>query len=183
MNKIITPKNVNKMICAVIPFLFCTISHAYLTVRTAKEIQSNLPSLSTEIEQNIEYFEFFRLTIDGKNYYGNQVAKMPLSFPYPFKHKMTITPNLEQYIDGDELGYLAIQSPAKITWYDANSGTFCALAKEGKYYPYNIKISGHLILAFKYGILFINHYLNNSVIKQPSIMYTNEVSHAPMGKR
>ncbi|OCG18574.1 MULTISPECIES: hypothetical protein [unclassified Gilliamella] len=190
MNKIITKKNFNKIVSGLYPFLFCTMSHAYLTAKTAQEIQGNLPSLSTEIEKNIEDLELFGLTVDGKNYYGNEIDQISLSAAYPFKNKIAIAPikqpNLDQYIDidGDELGYLAIQPPAKITWYYTNSknkivefiptdsDTFCSLAKGGKFGPYKIKISGDLILTSKYGIPLTNQYPNNRITKHPSKTYT-----------
>ncbi|OCG13861.1 hypothetical protein A9G24_07065 [Gilliamella sp. App6-5] len=190
MSKIITKTNFNRIVSGLSPFLFSTMSYADLTAKTIKDIQGSVPSLSPQVEQNIEDLDLFGLIVDGKNYYGNEIAQLPISVAYPFKNQIKIAPmkqpNAEQYIDidGDELGYLAINSPAKITWYYTNSknkmvefiptdsDTFCSLAKEGKFGPYNIKISADLILTSKYGVPLTNQYPNNRITKHPSKTYT-----------
>ncbi|MWP60969.1 hypothetical protein [Gilliamella sp. Pas-s25] len=190
MSKIITPKNLNRIVTGLSPFIFSTMSYANLTAKTTKEIQGTAPLLSPIIEQHIEELSLFGVNVGGKNYYGNEIAQIPISPAYPFKNQIQIAPiqqpNIEQYldIDGDELGYLVTQTSPKMVWYYTNDknqlvefipknfDTFCSLAKEGKFGPYKIKISSDLILTSKYGIPFTNQYPNERVTKQPSMTYT-----------
>ncbi|NUF49682.1 hypothetical protein [Gilliamella sp. ESL0250] len=190
MSKIITKTNFNRVVSGLSPLLFSTMSYAELTAKTINDIQGTAPSLSPQVEQNIEDLDLFGLMVDGKNYYGNEIAQLPISAAYPFKNQIKIAPmkqpNAEQYIDidGDELGDLVTQTSPQIVWYytngknqlvefiPKNSDTLCSLAKEGKFGPYKIKISADLTLTSKYGDPFINQYPNNKVTKHPAKIYT-----------
>jgi hypothetical protein len=190
MSKLVTKKNVSKIVYGLSPFFFSTEIDAQLTAQTIKSIEGASPSLSSQLEENIEDLELFGLAVDGKNYYGNKVTHLPISSAYPLKNQIKIAPikqpDSQQYldVDGDELGYLATPSPQQMVWYytdtekqiveftPTESDTLCSLAKEGKFGPYKIKLSGDLILTSKYGTPFTKQYPNSKTTKQPSKIYT-----------
>ncbi|OCG26111.1 hypothetical protein A9G28_07945 [Gilliamella sp. Fer1-1] len=190
MSKIINKKNFNKIVFGLSPFFFSAEIYAQLTAKTSKVIEGDLPSLSPQIEKNIEDLELFGLAVDGENYYGNKVTRLPISSAYPLKNQIKVAPirqpDTQEYldVDGDELGYLATQSAPQMIWYytdtekqlveftPTKSDTLCSLAKEGKFGPYKIKVSGDLILTSKYGTPFTNQYPNSKVAKHPSKTYT-----------
>ncbi|OCG18573.1 MULTISPECIES: hypothetical protein [unclassified Gilliamella] len=183
-------KFLKTMVYTIYLLQFSTISHAALSTKSTLTIQGNKPKLSDTIENNIEDFELFGLTLDGKNYYGDEVRNMPLPVSYSFLDRIQIAPLKQpddsQYldIDGDELGILNTKEPPKITWYYTNqsnqlveftptkSDTFCSLAKNKKLAPYKVKISADLILSSKYGDPKSYEYPNENIIKQPSKTYT-----------
>ncbi|WP_143421902.1 hypothetical protein [Gilliamella mensalis] len=161
-----------------------------MSTKSTLTIEGNRPKLSDAIENSIEDFELFGLTVDGKNYYGDEVNKMPIPVSYPFANRIRVAPLKQpddsQFldIDGDELDILNTKKSPNITWYYTNSSnqlveftpnksdTFCSLAKTEKYPPYKVKISADLILSSKYGIPNSNEYPNENIIQHPSKTYT-----------
>ncbi|OCG60992.1 hypothetical protein A9G41_07675 [Gilliamella sp. Nev5-1] len=190
MKKRITKRDFNKIISGLSPFFFSAEICAQLVAQTVKSIEGTPPSLSPQLEKNIEDLELFGLAVDNKNYYGNEVTQLPISSAYPLKSQIKIAPikqpDTQQYVDvdGDELGYLTTQSPPQMIWYytdtknqmveftPAKSDTLCSLAEEGKLGPYKIKILGDLILTSKYGNPSTKQYPNNKVTQHPSKTYT-----------
>ena len=51
---------------------FSTSSYGYFTAQTAQTIQGMRPSLSQEMEMNIDNLELFGLVIDDNIYYGHK---------------------------------------------------------------------------------------------------------------
>ncbi|NUF49685.1 hypothetical protein [Gilliamella sp. ESL0250] len=169
---------------------FTTIGYATLSAKTVHSIKGTKPKLSPILEEHIDDFELFGLTIDDKNYYGEDVKKASIPINYPFKQRITVAPlkqpNDEQYLDldGDELRLLATKEKTDMIWYYTNSSnqlvefkptemdTFCSLGKEGKSGPYKVKISADLALFSKYGDPNANEYPNEKIITHPSKIYT-----------
>jgi hypothetical protein len=186
----IAKKHLKTIVCTIYLLQFTTASYAILSTQTAHTIEGSKPRLSNKIEENIDDFDLFGLTIDSKNYYGNEVNNATLPISYPFKNHIKLAPlkqpNNEQYIDidGDELDYLGIKEKVKMIWYYTNSSnqlveftptdkeTFCSLTQKGQLGPYKIKISADLILFSKYGEPKANEYPNGNILTHPSKIYT-----------
>jgi hypothetical protein len=186
----IAKKHLKTIVCTIYLLQFTTASYAILSTQTAHTIEGSKPRLSNKIEENIDDFDLFGLTIDSKNYYGNEVNNATLPISYPFKNHIKLAPlkqpNNEQYIDidGDELDYLGIKEKVKMIWYYTNSSnqlveftptdkeTFCSLTQKGQLGPYKIKISADLTLFSKYGEPKANEYPNGNILTHPSKIYT-----------
>lgn len=184
-------KTLAKVICKLLLLLqFSPIGYAYLTSQTVQIIHGMRPSLSTEIENNIDDLDLFGLNVDDLNYYGSEVDTIPLQTSYPFKDKFKIAPikqpNENQYYDndGDQLDFLSAKDKINMTWYYTNAknqlvefiptatDTFCSLSQKGMYSPYKVKLTADLLLFSKFGIPDDNEYPNDTFITQPSKMYT-----------
>lgn len=190
MKKIIISKYINTIIYLMFFQQFSTNSYAVLTTKTAEAIQGNKPRFSTTIENSINNFQLFGLTVNGKNYYGDETLTIPISVSYPFRDRFKIAPikplDADQYLDldGDELSSLKLKNNSTLTWYYTDSNdqlvqytptetdTFCSIAKAGKLGPYKVRISSDLTLFSKYGNPSSNEYPNDIVIEQPSVTYT-----------
>lgn len=177
-------------IAYIISFLQFANNAEAVTATTIATIQGNKPRLATTVEDNFDNFELFGLTVDDKNYYGDDALNIPVSVSYPFKDRFKIAPikqpDADQYldIDGDELSALTLKDNTTLTWYytdsnnklvqftPKNTDTFCSIAKDGKIGPYKVKISSNLLLLSKYGDPNVNEYPNEQVITQPSKTYT-----------
>ena len=126
---------------------FSTSSYGYFTAQTAETIQGMRPSLSQEMEMNIDNLELFGLVIDDNIYYGHkEIAEISIPIAYPFINRFAPAwikqPNENQFFDkdGDELDYLGVDGDINMVWYytDANNNdiefepkqfdSFCSLA-------------------------------------------------------
>jgi hypothetical protein len=191
MNQIKAKKKIFKTTFNLILLLqISPTSYAYLTTTTIQAIHGTPPSLSSEVEKNIDNLELFGLNVDGQNYYGAEIKNIPLQTNYPFKDRIKVAPlkqpNIAQYDDndGDELDFLNTKYKTNMTWYYTNAkkqlvdftptatDTFCSLSQKGMYSPYKVKLSADLVLFSKYGLPNHNEYPNESIITQPSNMYT-----------
>ncbi|MWN06281.1 hypothetical protein [Gilliamella sp. Pas-s95] len=192
MNQVITKKHLKSVIYTTILSQFSEISHASLSVHTTQAIHGIHPSLSPIIEQNIDDLNLFGLSVDNKNYYGDEVKYLPIQHHYPFKNTINAAPikqpNSNEYfdLDGDELKALELMGQQKInmTWYYTNrnnelveftpkdNDTFCSLSSKGMHAPFKVKLSADLILSSQYGIPNTNTYPNEDVITHPSKTYT-----------
>ncbi|MCX8650309.1 hypothetical protein J3U21_07955 [Gilliamella sp. B2776] len=189
--KLITfSRHIKSITCTLLLLQFSTSSYGYFTSQTAQTIQGSRPSLTQEMELNIENLELFGLSIDEHNYYGNELANMPVPISYPFKDKIKPAkikqPDDKQFFDrdGDKLDYLGVDGDISMVWYytDAsnreiefkpkNNDTFCSLVAEKKYAPFKVKLSANLVLFSKYGDPDNNTYPNSVIKTQPSVTYT-----------
>ncbi|OCG24399.1 hypothetical protein A9G22_04605 [Gilliamella sp. App2-1] len=179
-----------KTIIYAICLLHLTTSNAVLSTKTAHIVQGTKPKFSSAIEANISDFELFGLTVDDKNYYGNEISNMSIPISYSFKNRIKIAPlkqpNRDQYLDtdGDELAILDTKENPQLIWYYTNASnqlveftpkdndTFCSLTQKGQLGPYKVKISADLTLSSKYGIPNSNEYPNEDIITHPSKIYT-----------
>ena len=169
---------------------FSNSSYGYFTSQTAQAIQGSRPSLSQELEIDIENLELFGLNVDDQDYYGSEITNMPVPTSYPFQNKIKVAkikqPDDKQFFDrdGDKLDYLGVDGDISMIWYytDANnndieftpkdSDTFCSLAAEEKYAPFKVKLSADLVLFSQYGEPDNNTYPNSVINTQPSVTYT-----------
>ncbi|WP_085248409.1 hypothetical protein [Gilliamella mensalis] len=167
-----------------------TTSYAVLSTNTIQIIQGTKPKFSSTIEASIDDFDLFGLTVDDKNYYGNEISNMSVPISNSFKNRIKVAPlkqpSSTQYLDtdGDELDTLDTKENLKMIWYYTNgsnqlvefipsdSDTFCSLATKGQVGPYKVKISADLTLFSKYGIPNANEYPNEDIITHPSKIYT-----------
>jgi hypothetical protein len=186
----IAKKHLKTIVCTIYLLQFTTASYAILSAQTAHTIEGSKPRLTDKIEEHIDDFDLFGLTIDRKSYYGNEISRATLPISYPFKNRIMLAPlkqpNNEQYIDidGDELDYLGIKEKVKMIWYYTNSSnqlteftptdeeTFCSLTQKGQLAPYKVKISADLTLFSKYGEPKANEYPNGNILTHPSKIYT-----------
>ncbi len=170
---------------------FSTSSYGYFTAQTAQTIQGMRPSLSQEMEMNIDNLELFGLVIDDNIYYGHkEIAEISIPIAYPFINRFAPAwikqPNGNQFFDrdGDELDYLGVDGDISMVWYytDANNSDiefipkdtdlFCSLSTQNKYAPFKVKLSVNLVLFSKYGDPNNNTYPNSIINIQPSVTYT-----------
>ena len=138
--------------------LVSSSSYGSLDSKTVEAIHGNKPLLSAKLENNMKDFDLFGLNTDGKNYYGDEVKKMPYSTSYPFKNNIKVAPiklpDNSQFVDedGDQLSAIDTSSAITMKWYYTNaknqliefepedSDTFCSLSEKGWYAPYKIKL-------------------------------------------
>ena len=171
---------------------FSNSSYGYFTSQTAQTIQGSRPSLSQELEMNIDNFQLFGLIIENRIYYSQkEIDEIPIPTAYPFVNRIGPSivikqPDENEFFDrdGDKLDYLVADDDISMVWYytDANNNdieftpkdydTFCSLAAEKKYAPFKVKLSADLVLFSKYGDPDNNTYPNNIIKTQPSVIYT-----------
>ena len=192
MKLIAISRHIKKITYTFLLLQFSTSSYGYFTAQTAQTIQGARPSLSQELETNIDNLQLFGLMISNHTYYGQkEIAKMPIPTAYPFANQLSPSimirqPDENEFFDrdGDKLDYLVADDDISMVWYytDANNNdieftpkdndTFCSLAAEEKYAPFKVKLSANLVLFSQYGDPNDNTYPNNIIKTQPSVTYT-----------
>ena len=101
---------------------FSNSSYGYFTSQTAQAIQGSRPSLSQELEIDIENLELFGLNVDDQDYYGSEITNMPVPTSYPFQNKIKVAkikqPDDKQFFDrdGDKLDYLGVDGDISMIW-------------------------------------------------------------------
>lgn len=166
------------------------IAYALLPIKTVTTIVGSKPKLAETLEKSLDDFSLFGLTVNNKNYYGDEIKQIPISVSYPFRDNFKVAPikqpDTNQYvdIDGDELNILDFKDTSQMVWYYTNandelvefkpkaSDTFCSLTKAGKSAPYKITVSGDIVLSSKYGTPNNNEYPNDDILTHPTKTYT-----------
>ncbi|MFQ1006936.1 hypothetical protein B6D12_13075 [Gilliamella apicola] len=192
MKLITISRHIKRITYTLLLLQFSNSSYGYFTSQTAQTIQGSRPSLSQELEMNIDNFQLFGLIIENRIYYSQkEIAEIPIPTAYPFVNRIGPSivikqPDENEFFDrdGDKLDYLVVDDDISMVWYytDANNNdieftpkdydTFCSLAAEKKYAPFKVKLSADLVLFSKYGDPDNNTYPNNIIKTQPSVIYT-----------